>query len=38
MNASLPVLVENMLVEKNAEIDRLESQVQQLTKQVTLSL
>ena len=38
MHASLPALVESMLEEKNADIDRLERLNQQLTKQVTVSI
>lgn len=38
MHASLPALVESMLVEKNADIDRLEKLNQQLNKQVTTIL
>ncbi|XP_034256839.1 pericentrin isoform X2 [Thrips palmi] len=37
MHVSLPALVESMLVDKNDDIDRLERQVQHLSKQMELS-
>lgn len=36
MHVSLPALVESMLLDKNADIDRLEKQVHHLSKQVGL--
>ncbi|XP_052121306.1 pericentrin-like isoform X3 [Frankliniella occidentalis] len=37
MHVSIPALVESMLLDKNADIDRLEQQVHHLTKQMELS-